>query len=206
MIINYETLDEPQTKHILATSFVFERVDPKKREDAFKDCLKKVSSFLSKKVSCVNLVLFNIKVIDTKVNRHLGVWNILEKKFKLTLPEGARSECYQEKDGHLLFTCRINVSFNDIDKTIGPLDRHRSSILILGDTNNIDSLQDDFFKYTEHLEGSDTLSWLPLVTQIAKKGFIGVRVFGMFDDLDNGVLVYEPLKLAKYYGDWCSRD
>ncbi len=64
---------------------------------------------------------------------------------------------------------------------------------------------DELFKRTEDLNDSDPISWLSLAVQITQKDLIGVRLFGMFDDLENGVTVYEPAEFAQAHGDWSSR-
>jgi hypothetical protein len=146
-----------------------------------------------------------VQVEDTKVNRHLGIWSILEKQFKISILNGKRSETLEAESGKLVFTCGIEIPISSIDLTVHVLSRFRNSVLIFGDYHVSSEILDTILNKSKHLQDSDPNSWLPLASYLISQDLSGVRLFGLFDDIENGVVVYEPLTVYNASGDWKSR-
>lgn len=122
------------------------------------------------------------------------------------IPTGQQpSEHFKVKDGDLFYICKIDIHGKAIPSVINVLNKHRASLLVYGNLQMGDPSWEVLFQSTERLSDSDALSWSPLAIQIAKRDLVGVRLFGMFDDIDNGVIVYEPVKFHQTHGDWGSR-
>lgn len=187
MSIIYETeiviLGESHDNEKLAITHIFERGDFRNRDDVLKVCLKEGTRFQISKFQSITLVLPNVQVEDTKINRHLGIQSILEKQFKISIPNGKRSETLKEENGKLVFTCGIVVPISNIDLTVHVLSRFRNSVLIFGNYPSNSEILYTILNKSKHLQDSDRNSWLPLASYLISQDLSCVRFFGLFDDV-----------------------
>lgn len=180
---------------------VFEKGDFRSRDQMISNCFERIMRLYSDYFKEFVLLLF-ITVEDSKVNQYYGIWRILKEKFKMELPKGTHSESSRIKDGDRIYVCKIQASIEDIHVALEVIKELRNSILVFGDS--FDNL-DHILTISEKLHSTDPSSWMPLVKYLSENGLIGMRVFGEFDDIENGFIVYEPLPFYQKYGDWNSR-
>jgi hypothetical protein len=94
---------------------------------------------------------------------------------------------------------------NGIEATFEVLDKFRNSIIIFGGQDNGLTFWELIFNQLVDFSNLDSKSWPVLSNALTREDLIGLRCFGMFDDIDNGVVVYEPLSFFKEKGDWSQR-
>lgn len=183
---------------------VFEKGDFQVRDEMISNCFDRITRFYSDIFTEFVLLLF-ITVEDSKVNQYYGIWRILKEKFKIELPKGAYSECSRIKDGDRIYICKIQASIENIHAALEVVKELRNSILVFGDSSEESWNLDHILTISEKLHSTDPCSWIPLINYLSRNGRIGMRVFGEFDDIENGFIVYEPLPFYQKYGDWNSR-
>lgn len=196
MTIEYS---EESHQHYILTE-IFEKGDFRNRDQAFFHCFEIIAQFYSTIFDKFNLVLFKIVIPDTKINRFYGVWRIIKEKFKLDLPDGIRSESFMMKEGELIYTCKIEMPVQNIRLALAVLAQFRYSFLVFGDCSaeNLDNL----LSITENLNEPYPQLWTSLINYLADKELIWATVFGVCDDVENGLAIYEPLPFAKKYPAW----
>lgn len=197
MSIEYEII--PSENSFITA--IFEKGDFRGRDEMISNCFEIITRFYSGFFKEFVLLLF-ITIEDSKVNQYYGVWRILKEKFKIELPHGAHSESSRIKGSDRVYVCKIQTPIENIHVALEVIKELRNSIIVFGDS--FDNL-DHILTITEKLHSSDPRSWIPLVNDLSENGLIGIRVFGAFDDIENGFIVYEPLPFYQKYGNWNSR-
>lgn len=198
MTIEVETLFQEKT--ILTE--IFEK-NPS-REYALKNCFEKVIQFYSKHFDHCHLLLLNVTIPNTRVHRYKGIWRLLNEEYEFTLPVGIQSDRSIEKDGELIYACKIETSFDQMDHCFEVLDQYRKSLLIFGKFSN--ETFNQVLEKAKDIDYSNVNTWKNLIEFISKKDLIGIRLYNEHHTLENGVFVYEPVSFFEKHGKWDSRN
>lgn len=188
-----------------AISFIYEKGDYRNRQIVLSSCFELVEKFYARHFSSADLVLCNVKIEDNRITRYLGVWKILEKQFNSDFPDGKRSQIVKAKDGYLIFICKIEVSLKNLEAVRVVLDKWRNSALLYGDSAKDIEHWDGLFDVFENLQHYNPHTWHSFAAHLAARNIVGVRLFGLFDDDENGVITYEPASFFAANGEWSSR-
>jgi hypothetical protein len=212
MVIKFETVPAQNdsgvgsnSSELMTTTHIYERGDYRNRDAVLVKCFEAATRFYAHHFQSATLILLNVKLEDTKMNRYLGVWKVLEKQFKLKIPDGKRSEEMTLKNGNLNFVCKVEVAVEQFAAALQVLIKFRNSMLVFGDSLESNKFLDQAFETIENIDASNPHSWISLATYLTKQNLIALRCFGMFDDVENGVIVYEPHTFFKVNGDWKKR-